>query len=136
MNFYADAESNSGLTSLAYNDCGCPGLNESFVCNSTVNEGDVNFIQWTGSALSHICARKPNLTLSHGFDNDGCNTTNGVFGGYCVDVNCSISQLNVTLSQELNNLSVDCCALYEGVDLPVQLGSIVLNVSSKSSENQ
>ena len=139
---YVDADSE--LTSLNNNIGGCPGRNESFRCSPSTDPNiSVSVTVWSGSAINYTCGNNMDeLPLSHqqgGIRMHDCkkNSTTGVIviHAYCVgNDGCSTSQLDVTLSPELNGQSVSCSVeLSNGTT--VDFRPQVLNVPGKSSRN-
>ena len=110
--------------------CACPGEVLTYTC--TVDGGNVTI--WGGSALNDCAGHQ--IILDHRqFNNPGasgeCN--DGYILGKSVDINgtCYTSQLNVTVSNRLNNTNVTCSS-----DLLVHmpLGESLITVAGKYSQ--
>ena len=139
-----DSEIHSGnLTNLHKNINGCPGHNESFLCYSPSTDPGVGveLTTWSGSAINYTCGVNTHeIPLSHITPGEKTCTKDSTTGvivihAYCVSkFGCSTSQLDVTLSPELNGLSVSCSVELSNSTM-VNYGPEVLNVSSKSSES-
>ena len=106
--------------------CSCPGDMLTFNCTAV----GLGSTLWIGTAFDCIDGGNEILLRHNGFITGGISGTcnNGAIVGRSLEVvdNCYTSQLNVTISSNLNNKTVEC--IYNGNAGTITIGSPTLTV--------